>query len=101
MNISPLSIFEKCTFRNVGCITENIKAPGNNVEGTQGIKNVINAAECQVKHCRPNDKCKYFAYVMSAKICFLKTENALDEIDHETGVKFGPSHCNPSKCSNY
>ena len=64
------------------------------MDGTHRITNVISAAECQVKHCRPNKKCYYFVYIKNDKICYLKTKEALAELDHEEGVKFGPAHCN-------
>ena len=57
------------------------------MQGTDGIPNVNSADECQVNYCRRNEKCKYFVYIKSAKMCYLKTDKALDELDHETTVK--------------
>ena len=49
--------------------------------------------ECQAKYCRLYEDCKYFAYIPSDKVCYLKTEGALDAINHENGVIFGPKFC--------
>ena len=57
------------------------------------IQNVISDFDCQVKHCRPNRDCMYFAYIKNAKTCYLKTKKALENLYHEDGVIFGPRRC--------
>ena len=49
--------------------------------------------DCQVRHCRPNKDCVYFAYIKNDRTCYLKTEKALENLDHENGVIFGPRKC--------
>ena len=84
----------------VGCITENIKAPGSYVPGAFRISNVISEYDCQVKHCRLNDECKYFTYIPNDRACYLKTDKALEKLDHEGGVIFGPRNCKSKLLSN-
>ena len=83
----------KCTFCAVGCFSENFKAPRNNVIGNARIQNVISAYDCQVKHCRITDDCKYFAYIKNDRICYLKTANAHENLQYEERVVFGPRTC--------
>ena len=80
----------------VGCIANGIKAPKHYVNDNKTeyeIRNVLSEYECQVKHCRITDGCDYFAYVPLDKVCYLKKATALDALDHENGVMFGPQLC--------
>ena len=63
------------------------------MNGNHRIPNVISNFDCQVKHCRLNKECKYFTYNENDRTCYLKTEKALENLDHESGVIFGPRIC--------
>ena len=80
----------------IGCFASGIKAPKRYISDKRHkyeIKNVLSPIECQVKHCRLSESCKYFAYIPLDKVCYLKNETALNAVNHENGVIFGTKSC--------
>ena len=63
------------------------------MSGVYEFKNVLSPHECQAKHCRLSEDCKYFAYIPSDKVCYIKKEEAINATAHETRVIFGPNLC--------
>ena len=107
-NAFPLSFIVKFTITTIkyahfssGCFEENISAPGNNANTdvvntfhyTHVVKNVLNAADCQVKHCQPFEECKYFTYNTKRETCYLKNERAIGSLVREENYIFGPKYC--------